>query len=73
MGEVKVKLNMGALSDITRGPITDLTQQIADRCGDGFVGDVIQTDRPHGAVRAVTRAARDRNRRENTILKAALG
>lgn len=70
---MKVQLNADALSALTRDAITDKTAEIAARAGEGFVGDVITTDRPHGAVRADTDAARQRNARENTLLKAVFG
>ena len=53
--------------------IEEKTAEIAARAGKGFVGDVIMTDRPHGAVRAETYKARAKNARENTLLKAVQG
>ncbi|WP_195393511.1 hypothetical protein [Actinomyces urogenitalis] len=70
---VKVQLNADALTALTQGVIEQTTAEIAARAGEGFVGDVITTDRPHGAVRADTDAARQRNARENTLLKAVFG
>lgn len=71
--KVKVKLHRDALAALTQGMIESKTQQIAARAGEGFVGDVIITDRPHGAVRAETYKARAKNARENTLLKAVQG
>lgn len=73
MPNVIVRLNYQALGQTTQAAIETLTSEIAERCGDGYVGDVIWTDRPHGAVRAVTRKAHVDNARNNTILKAAQG
>lgn len=70
---VKVKINGDALTALTRGVIEEKTAEIAARAGEGFVGDVILTDRPHGAVRAETYEARLRNARDNVLLKAVLG
>lgn len=73
MSNVVVKLNMDALGAATQGAIEELTAKIATRCGSGYFGDVIWTDRPHGAVRATTYKARLDNARHNTLLKAAQG
>lgn len=72
-GKVKVKLHKDALAALTRPMIEEKTAEIAARAGKGFVGDVIITDRPHGAVRAETYKARVKNARENTLLKAVQG
>lgn len=69
----RVQINSAALLTLTRPTITAKTAEIAARAGAGFVGDVIQTDRPHGAVRASNKEARERNARENTLLKAVFG
>ncbi|RTE47733.1 hypothetical protein [Actinobaculum sp. 352] len=68
---VTVKLNFPSLASSTSEAVNEATTKIARRAGDGFIGDVIWTDRPHGAVRATTYKARLRNARENTLLKAA--
>lgn len=73
MVKCRVKLNMEALAALTRPMIEEKTAEIAARAGKGFVGDVIMTDRPHGAVRAETYKARAKNARENTLLKAVQG
>ena len=73
MGKVKVKLNASALTALTLPAIEQLTQEIAARAGEGFVGDVIITDRPHGAVRAETIQAKTKNAYHNTLLKAMNG
>lgn len=70
---VQVKLNFPALASTAKGAIEDKTASIAARAGRGFVGDVIHTDRPHGAVRAESQEARERNARENILLKAVFG
>lgn len=72
-GKAYVKLDFPALAGMTRGLVADKTNQIASRAGEGFVGDVMWTDRPHGAVRATTRQAARRNARDNTLLKATFG
>lgn len=73
MPVVKVSLNMQALGKLTQPLIEQTTREIAGRAGEGFVGDVIWTDRPHGAVRAETPKARASNARHNTLLKAMQG
>lgn len=73
MVKCRVKLNREALVALTRPMIEEKTAEIAARAGKGFVGDVIITDRPHGAVRAETYKARVKNARENTLLKAVQG
>lgn len=73
MVKCRVKLNMEALVALTWPMIEEKTAEIAARAGKGFVGDVIMTDRPHGAVRAETYKARAKNARENTLLKAVQG
>ncbi|WP_368388696.1 hypothetical protein [Schaalia turicensis] len=73
MVKCRVKLNREALAALTWPMIEKKTAEIAARAGKGFVGDVIMTDRPHGAVRAETYKARAKNARENTLLKAVQG
>lgn len=70
LGKAKVKLNASPLTALTFPAIEQLTQEITARASEGFVGDVIMTDRPHGAVRVETPAARRLNAKENTLLKA---
>lgn len=69
----KVRLNMQALGKLTQPLIEQTTREIAGRAGEGFVGDVIWTDRPHGAVRATTFKAKRDNAKNNTLLKAVQG
>lgn len=73
MVKCRVKLNRETLVALTWPMIEEKTAEIAARAGKGFVGDVIITDRPHGAVRAETYKARAKNARENTLLKAVQG
>lgn len=71
--KVIVKLNFPNLAATTQGAIEDLTSKITERAGEGYTGDVIWTDRPHGAVRATNYRAKLDNARHNTLLKAAQG
>lgn len=71
--KVKIELNADTLNALTKPAIEQLTQEIAARAGEGFVGDVIITDRPHGAVRPATVHARRSNLKHNTLLKAVNG
>lgn len=64
------KMNFKNLAGMTQGVVEKKTSEIAGRCGPGYKGDVIQTDRPHGAVRAQTPQARRENAKNNTLLKA---
>ena len=73
MTNVRLDLDYEAIARLTEDAIEQKTQEIAARAGDGYTGDVIWTDRPHGAVRATTYAARVDNARNNTLLKAAQG
>ena len=73
MVKCRVKLNREALATLTRPMIEEKTAEIAARAGKGFVGDVIMTDRPHGAVRAETIQAKRKNAKHNTLLKAMCG
>lgn len=73
MGKVKLKLNSTTLTALTLPVIEQLTQEITNRAGEGFVGDVIITDRPHGAIRAETIHAKRKNAKHNTLLKAMHG
>lgn len=68
----KVRLNMDGLSALTAPVIQAKVEAAAAMAGEGFVGDVIRTDRPHGAVRAATREAAKANARDNRLLKAVL-
>lgn len=80
MAKVKVKMNSaGALALLNsanvRADIERRTQAVTAAAngmtqGGGFVGDVITTDRPHGAVRAETWRARGSNAKHNTLLKS---
>ena len=72
MSRTKVRLNLEGLSVLTQPVIEGEVERIASLAGEGFTGDVIQTDRPHGAVRATTSQAREANARDNRLLKAAL-
>lgn len=72
-GNVKVELNFHNLAKATEGVVTQYTDAIAGRAGEGYMGDVIWTDRPHGAVRATTYKARVDNAKHNTLLKAVHG
>lgn len=72
MGRAKVRLNLDGLSALTQPLVEDEVERIASLVGEGFTGDVVRTDRPHGAVRATTRQAREANARDNRLLKAAL-
>lgn len=69
--DVKVDLDFPALAAMTKTLINERTRAIAAQAGDGYLGDVIWTDRPHGAVRAITAKAGRDNARHNTLLKAA--
>jgi hypothetical protein len=72
-GRIRLELDYEAIARLTEDAIEQKTQEIAARAGDGYAGDVIWTDRPHGAVRATTYEARVDNARNNTLLKAAQG
>lgn len=67
---VEVKIDFKALSEMARPIVESTTDAIAAQCGDGYVGDVTTTDRPHGAVRPDTYRARASNGKHNTLLKA---
>jgi hypothetical protein len=71
--QVRLELDYEAIARLTQDVIEEKTQEIAGRAGEGYTGDVIWTDRPHGAVRATTIEARLDNARHNTLLKAAQG
>lgn len=73
MSYVKVEIDFEALARMAEDLINQRTAEIASRAGDGYVGDVIWTDRPHGAVRAGTVKASRSNAKHNTLLKAAQG
>ena len=69
-GEVRLDLDVRALDPLVRPLIEQRVARAAVLAGEGFRGDVKTTDRPHGAVRAVTRQARRANARDNRLLKA---
>lgn len=66
----KFKLDYDALGHMAMGVVDDAVLAAADHAGEGFEGDMIWTDRPHGAVYATTFKARRKNAKENTLLKA---
>ena len=80
MAKAKVRLHSSGVLDVlnsagVRSDIERRTEAItatANRMHNakGYVGDVIRTDRPHGAVRAVTRHAKRSNAKHNTLLKS---
>ncbi|KFI49745.1 hypothetical protein [Bifidobacterium biavatii] len=80
MAKVKVRLHSSGVLDVlnsagVRNDIERRTEAItaaANRMHNakGYVGDVIKTDRPHGAVRATTRYAKRSNAKHNTLLKS---
>lgn len=67
---VRVELDLKVLGKLVEPTIRKHTARVAAACGEGFEGDVIWTDRPHGAVRAVTPKAKRANRKHNILLKA---
>lgn len=75
MSDVRVDINYVALSRLLFPAVEKVVEDMAARCNAtleedyGYVGDVIMTDRPHGAVRAVSPHAHASNRVHNTILK----
>ena len=71
MEKVKLFIKFDNLAATTQPLVEDTTSRIASAAGDGYVGSVIWTDRPHGAVRATTYKARRDNYLNNTLLKAA--
>lgn len=66
----KFKLDYEAIAKMSMGVVDDAVLAAADRAGEGFEGDMIWTDRPHGAVYATTFKARRKNAKENTLMKA---
>lgn len=80
MARITVRLNRSGVLDVLNSPgvradIEARTQAVTQAArgmhdAKGYVGDVITTDRPHGAVRAVDRHARRSNAKHNTLLKA---
>lgn len=80
MSKPRVKLHSHGVLDVLNSPgvyadIERRTLAIANAAdvmheAKGYVGDVITTDRPHGAVRATTMHARRSNAKHNTLLKA---
>ncbi|MCD4549678.1 hypothetical protein [Schaalia sp. lx-260] len=71
--QTKLDINFDELARALEPVIEQKTRDLATRAGEGFVGDVVWTDRPHGLVRTATEHARERNARENTLLKAVHG
>jgi len=69
----KFKLDYDAIGHIVNGVVDDAVLAAVERAGEGFEGDLIWTDRPHGAVYADTFKARRRNAKENTLMKAVYG
>ena len=80
MARPRVRLHSRGVLDVLNSPgvradIERRTRAIAHAAdamqnAKGYVGDVIDTDRPHGAVRAATVHARRSNAKHNTLLKA---
>ena len=66
----KFKLDYEAIGKMSMQAVDDAVLAAVDRAGEGFEGDSIWTDRPHGAVWADTFKARRRNAKENTLMKA---
>jgi hypothetical protein len=66
----KFELDYEAIGKMSMQAVDDAVLAAADRAGEGFEGDIIWTDRPHGAVYATTFKARRKNSKENTLLKA---
>jgi hypothetical protein len=64
------KLDYDAIGKMSMQAVDDAVLAAADRAGEGFEGDIIWTDRPHGAVYATTFKARRKNAKENTLMKA---
>lgn len=64
------KLDFDAIGKMSMQAVDDAVLAAVDRAGEGFEGDIIWTDRPHGAVWADTFKARRRNAKENILLKA---
>ena len=67
----KFKLDYDAIGHMVNGVVDDAVLAAVERAGEGFEGDLIWTDRPHGAVWATTFEARRLNAKENTLMKAA--
>lgn len=67
----KFKLDYEAIGKMSMQAVDDAVLAAVDRAGEGFEGDIIWTDRPHGAVWATTFEARRLNAKENTLMKAA--
>lgn len=63
------KLDFEAIGKMSMQAVDDAVLAAVDRAGEGFEGDIIWTDRPHGAVWADTFKARRRNAKENTLMK----
>ena len=80
MPRIRVRTNRRGILDVLNSPgvrkdietrvdaVTRAAQGMHD--AKGYTGDVIATDRPHGAVRATDMQARRSNARHNTLLKA---
>lgn len=80
MARTKVRLDRKGFSELLNSPeVRDDIQRrvnaVRDRANgmfnaDGYQGDVITTDRPHGAVWAGDLHSRRSNRAHNTLMKA---
>lgn len=67
----KFELDYEAIGKMVFDVVDETVVAVANRAGLDFDGDIIWTDRPHGAVWATTFAARRLNAKENTLMKAA--
>jgi hypothetical protein len=67
----KFKLDYEAIGKMAFDVVDETVVAVANRAGLDFDGDIIWTDRPHGAVWATTFKARRLNAKENTLMKAA--
>lgn len=67
----KFKLNYEAIAKMSFDVVDETVVAVSNRAGLDFDGDIIWTDRPHGAVWATTFEARLLNAKENTLMKAA--
>lgn len=67
----KFKLEYETLAKMSFDVVDETVAAVSNRAGLDFDGDIIWTDRPHGAVWATTFEARLLNAKENTLMKAA--
>ena len=67
----KFKLDYEAIAKMAFDVVDETVVAVSNRAGLDFDGDIIWTDRPHGAVWATTFKARLLNAKENTLMKAA--